>query len=206
MSGVTRLCSNLLGAAALVMSTGAHPATALSGMDIDALTIELFDLDPMDGIAPLFDTGQVIEFSDLQGGGQNGPYTEEPLAPPFDNPGLRITTYPGGSWDNGRDTQLSNITLSPMTTVTFSMLAKVGASVSYAGEYAAASISMHAFGAGLPEIPRDQVDIVATEPGPLKEIVRTLTVQIVNATRSALSVGYGYAISAFAMSPTCRVG
>jgi hypothetical protein len=204
MGQFARLCRSFLGAAALVVSTGAHPATALSGMDLSGLKIELFDLDPMDGIAPLFDTSQEIEFSDLQGTGQDGPYTEELLPSPFS--GLRVTTFPGGYWDNARDTQLSNITLSPMTSVTFSMLAKVGANVSYLSEYAAAGIALRAFDADGQQHPKDQLDAVATQPGPLQETVRTLTVQLVNATRNALSVGYGYAIYAFAMSPVCRKG
>ena len=204
MGHLTRRCSTLLGAAALLVSPGAHPATALSGMDLAGLKIELFDLDPMDGIAPLFDTSQEIEFSDQQGTGQGAPYTEEPLPAPFS--GLRVTTFPGGYWDNGRDTQLSNITLSPMTSVTFSMLATVAAGVSYLGEYAAAGIALHAFDADGQQHPRDALDAAATQPGGLQETVRTLTVQLVNATRNALSVGYGYAIYAFAMSPICRKG
>ena len=205
MGVTTRWCSALLGAAAMAVSTTALPATALSGTDVTALKIELVDLDPLDGIAPFFDTSQLMEFSDLQGGGQNGPTTESPLPPPFDNPGLRVTTLPGGSWDNLRSTRYSNIMLSPMTRVTFSMLAKAGAGIDYAGEFAAGNITLFAFD-GLNETRRDKVEVVASEPGPFQEMVRTLTVQLVNATRSAIAVGHGFAISAFAMSPICRKG
>jgi hypothetical protein len=200
---MTRLCGACVGVAAMALSTTALPATALSGMD--SVKFELADLDALDGIEPFFDTSQEIEFSDLQGTGQDGPYTEAPLPAPFDKPGLIVTTSPGGYWDNLRDTQISNITLSPMTRVTFSMLAKAGAGIEYAGEFAAANITLSAFG-GLDERQTDKVEVIAAEPGPVQEMVRTLTVQVVNATRSAIAVGYGYAISAFALSPICRKG
>jgi hypothetical protein len=203
MGVMTRLCGAFVGAAAMALSTTALCATALSGMD--AVKFELADLDALDGIEPFFDTSQQIEFSDLQGAGQDGPYTEAPLPAPFDKPGLIVTTGPGGYWDNLRDTQISNITLSPMTRVTFSMLAKAGAGIDYAGEFAAANITLSAFG-GSDERQTDKVEVIATEPGTVQEIVRTLTVQLVNATRSAIAVGYGHAISAFALSPICRKG
>jgi hypothetical protein len=172
-------------------------------MDVTAVQIQLLDLDPADGIAPLLDTSHQIDFSDLSGTGQDGPYTEEPLASPFHLPGLRVTTSPGGSWSNARSTQMSEITLSPMTTATFSMLAKVGAGVGYVGEFAAASVALSAFGSGQSS-QRDELEATASVPGATKESVRTLTVQIVNATRNALSVGWGWAISIFAISPICR--
>ncbi len=167
----------LLCALALLVSTSAIAASASFGLGEQ--TIELIDLDPVDGIEPLHDIS-LRNFFPEHGDAIYGPVDSEQLQPY----GQRyFTTGPDAFWSETLTWNVYGTTLSPMTAAVFSASAFVAISVA-GRESASAGVSLFA---------GDDFDGigVSSSRGPTADS-RILSVRLDNLSTETVAITYGW--------------